>query len=186
MILPRIARWLLRVGGWTVVGELPDLHKAVVIAAPHTSYWDGFWAIVYKVAIGLEVRWFVKESLFWFPLGNLLRFFGATPLNRKKAGSAVDEAIAAFDQNERFMFGLAPEGTRSRTRFWKSGFYRIAEGAAVPVVLGFLDYGGKRLGLGPAITLTGDVAKDMKIIESFYNSIAGKHPEKTSAVELKR
>ncbi|MDH3337250.1 MAG: 1-acyl-sn-glycerol-3-phosphate acyltransferase [Gammaproteobacteria bacterium] len=185
MILPRLARLLLRLGGWTAVGKVPDIRKAVLIAAPHTSNWDGFWALVYIQYIGLEVHWFVKDSMFWFPMSSLLRAFGAIPLDRKRARLAVQEAIAAFDSgDDRFYFGLAPEGTRSSTPGWKSGFYRIAEGASVPVVFGFLDYGKKRLGLGPALTLTGDKQADMVICRSFYESIEGRRPDKKSPIEL--
>lgn len=186
MILPHVARFLLWLRGWTVVGGIPDVKKAVLIAAPHTSNWDGFWAIVFKVYVGLEVHWFIKESMFRFPLSNLLRFFGAIPLNRQQARSAVSEAIAAFDTHESFYFGLAPEGTRSMTAGWKSGFYRIAEGANVPIVLGFLDYEARRLGLGPMLTLTGDKEADMAICRSYYSSISGRWPEKTSAISLTR
>jgi 1-acyl-sn-glycerol-3-phosphate acyltransferase len=186
MILPHVARFLLWLGGWTAIGEAPKIKKAVLIAAPHTSNWDGFWAIVYKVYVGLDLHWFVKDSMFWFPLGKLLRFFGAIPLDRRRASSAVSEAIAAFDENESFYFGLAPEGTRSKTRGWKSGFYRIAEGANVPVVIGFLDYGRRRLGIGPAVTLTGDKQVDMAILQSYYSSVSGRWPEKTSPVQLTR
>lgn len=184
MILPHVARFLLWLGGWTIVGGKPAVRKAVFIAAPHTSNWDGFWAICYKVYSGLQIRWFVKDSMFWFPLNVLLRINGAIPLNRNHAGSSVSRAIDAFDEYEDFYFGLAPEGTRSKTDNWKSGFYRIAEGANVPVVLGFLDYGQKRLGLGPMITLTGDRDADMAIIESFYASIAGRHTEKAGPVRF--
>ena len=186
MILPHIARFLLWLGGWTIVGgELP-VRKAVIIAAPHTSNWDGFWAIVYKVYTRTEIRWFVKDSMFWFPLNKLLTFFGAVPLNRERGGSAVSEAIAAFDKNEQFFLGLAPEGTRRKMQGWKSGFYRIAEGANVPVVLGFLDFGSRRLGLGPIVTLTGDRDADMAILESFYSSVSGRWPEKTGPIKLAR
>jgi 1-acyl-sn-glycerol-3-phosphate acyltransferase len=166
MILPHVARFLLWLGGWTVVGEKPGVRKAVLIASPHTSNWDGFWAIVYKVYVGLDIKWFVKDSMFWFPMNLLLRVNG--------------------DENDDFYFGLAPEGTRSKTKGWKSGFYRIAEGANVPVVLGFLDYGNKRLGLGPTVTLTGDRRTDMGVIGSFYSSISGRWPEKTGPIELSR
>lgn len=186
MILPHVARFLLWLGGWTAVGHVPDVHKAVLIAAPHTSNWDGFWALVYKTYIGIDIKWFVKDSIFWFPLSVLLRAFGGIPLNRKAARSAVNEAIAAFDSNEYFYFGLAPEGTRSKTAGWKSGFYRIAEGAGVPVVFGFLDYRNKRLGFGPVLTLTGDKQADMAICKSYYASIEGRCPEKTSPIELTR
>jgi len=184
MFLPRLARLLLWIGGWTTVGEVPRIKKAVVIAAPHTSNWDGFWAIVYMNYIGIDVSWFVKHTMFWFPLGNLMRAFNGIPLDRSRARSAVSEAIAEFDRNETFYFGLAPEGTRSKTRGWKSGFYRIADGANVPVVLAFLDYQNKRLGFGPTLTLTGDKDADLAILRSFYDSIGGHTPEKTSPVVL--
>jgi 1-acyl-sn-glycerol-3-phosphate acyltransferase len=185
VILPRIARFLLWLGGWEVIGGIPDNRKAVLIAAPHTSNWDGFWAIVYIVATRLEVHWFVKKSLFWFPLSVLLKAFGAIPLDRSEAGSAVHEAVAAFDASDDFYFGLAPEGTRGLTPFWKSGFYRIAEKANVPVVLGFLDFGNKRLGLGPAVTLTGDEAADLAVIGSFYAPILGRWPEQASPIQFR-
>ena len=179
-----IARWLLRLGGWTVVGGRPDVPKAVVIAAPHTSNWDGYWGIVYKVAVGLDVHWFAKQALFWFPLGTLLRFFGGIPLDRKRAGSAVDVAIDLFRQSDTLYFALAPEGTRSKTLYWKTGFHRIATGANVPVVLGFLDYGRRRIGLGPILKLSGDVQQDLEALRAFYADIDGRWPNKTGPIEF--
>ncbi len=186
MILPHVARFLLWLGGWTIVGGAPSIRKAVLIAAPHTSNWDGFWAIVFTVYAGLKIHWFVKDSMFWFPMSLLLRVNGAIPLDRNRSRSAVTQAIEAFDESEDFYFGLAPEGTRSKTPGWKSGFYRIAEGANVPVVLGFLDYGNKRLGLGPIVSLTGDRDKDLAVIASFYSSISGRWPEKTCPITFGR
>jgi 1-acyl-sn-glycerol-3-phosphate acyltransferase len=187
MILPRIARLLLRLGGWTVVGKVPTVGKAVVIGAHHTSNWDGFWALVYIKAFGLDIKFFVKDSLFWFPLSTLLRSFGGIPLDRKNARASVAQAIAEFDRNETFYFGLAPEGTRGLRPGWKSGFYRIAEGAGVPVILAFFNYETRRLGLGPTMTLTGDKDADMEIIRSFYaSSAAGRWPEKESPVVFTR
>lgn len=182
MFWPRVARFLLWLGRWTVIGRVPEIHKAVIVGAPHTSYWDGYWALVYKVAVGLDVKFYVKESLFWFPLSILLRGMGAVPLNRGRAGRSVSQAIEALNKNERYFFGLAPEGTRSKTRGWKSGFYRIAEGAGVPVVFGFFDYPKRRLGLGPTLTLTGDAEADIAICRSFYESVTGRRPEKTGPV----
>lgn len=184
MFLNRLAWLLLRIGRWTAVGQVPNVSKAVIIGAPHTSNWDGFWALVYITAIGLDVKFFVKDSMFWFPLGALLRAFGAIPLDRRNARSSVNKAIAEFDAQSQFYFGLAPEGTRSRTAGWKSGFYRIAEGANVPVVFGFFDYPNRRLGLGPMISLTGDKDADMAIIRSYYTSVAGRRPEQACPVEL--
>ena len=185
-MLRRLAIFLFKLGGWTVVGGVPDVKKAVIIFAPHTSNWDGFWAIVFVAYARLEAHWLVKKSMFWFPLGNMLRSFGAVPLNRDTPGSAVSEAVAAFDAHETFYLGLAPEASRTKLKGWKSGFYRIAEAANVPIVLGFLDYNTKRLGLGPSVTLTGDRAADMAVIESFYSSIRGRWPEKATPIRLSR
>ena len=181
-MLRSFARWMLRVGGWTTVGGVPEVPKAVFIAAPHTSNWDGLWALVYKVAFDIDVKFFAKHSLFWFPLGNILRALGGIDLDRGKAGTAVDEAIRMFETEEQFYFGLAPEGTRKKTAGWKTGFYRIAMGAGVPVYLGLLDYGRRRIGIGSKMELTGDVDADMAVIREFYEGVDGRWPEKASPV----
>jgi 1-acyl-sn-glycerol-3-phosphate acyltransferase len=181
-MLRSFARWMLRAGGWTTVGGVPEVPKAVFIAAPHTSNWDGLWALVYKVAFDIDVKFFAKHSLFWFPLGNILRALGGIDLDRGKAGTAVDEAIRMFETEEQFYFGLAPEGTRKKTAGWKTGFYRIAMGAGVPVYLGLLDYGRRRIGIGRKMELTGDVDADMAVIREFYEGVDGRWPEKASPV----
>lgn len=183
-MLSRLARVILRIGGWTAVGGVPAVHKAVVIAAPHTSNWDAFWALTYKVAIGLDVRFFAKHTLFWFPLGLVLKSLGAIPLDRSAAGSAVKQATAVLEGPGRCYFGLAPEGTRSRKPAWKTGFYRIAEAAGVPIYLGFLDYGSRRLGIGPMLTPTGDLRADIEICRQFYASVEGRWPDKACPVAI--
>ncbi len=181
-MLRKFARLLLRLGGWTAVGGVPDEPKAVLIAAPHTSNWDGVWALIYKVAVGLDVRFFAKKSLFWFPLGNLLRGLGAIELDRSRAVNAVQQAIDEFERHETFYFGLAPEGSRSLKPGWKTGFYRIARGANVPVYIGFLDFRTKRLGIGPKVELTGDPDADLAVIRKHYEGIMGRWPEQTSPI----
>jgi 1-acyl-sn-glycerol-3-phosphate acyltransferase len=184
MFWPRVARFLLWLGRWTPVGPGPGVRKAVIIGAPHTSNWDGYWLLVYKVAFGIDVKFFVKESMFWFPMSLLLSGMGGVALNRGVARAAVKQAVAAFADNDDYLFGLAPEGTRSRTAGWKSGFYRIAEDAGVPVVFGFFDYETRRLGFGPVMTLTGDMDADMVVIRSFYASVHGRRPENAGPVEI--
>ena len=181
-MLRKFCRLLLRVTGWTPVGGVPDAPKAVLIAAPHTSNWDGIWALIYKVAVGLDLRFFAKQSLFWFPLGNLLRWLGAIELDRDRAVNAVQQAIDEFEHSESFYLALAPEGTRSRKPGWKTGFYRIARGANVPVYLGFLDFGNKRLGIGPRIDLSGDPEADLAVIREYYANIRGRRPEQASPI----
>ena len=180
-----IAGWLLRLRGWTVVGGRPDAPKAVIIAAPHTSNWDGFWALTYKVYVGdLDLSFFAKHSLFWFPLGNLLRGFGAIDLDRSKPGGSVQQAINEFESRDRFLFALAPEGTRSLRPGWKSGFYRIALGAKVPIYPGFLDFGSRRIGIGERIDLTGDEETDLETIRAAYAGVTGRHPDKASPIRF--
>jgi len=181
-MLRGLARSILRVGSWTAVGGMPDIPKAVIIAAPHTSNWDGFWALVYTVSVDADIHLFAKHSLFWFPLGALLRGLGGIPLDRGRAGSAVQQAIDAFNENDSFYFGLAPEGSRKRMPGWKSGFYRIAEDAKVPVCPGFLDYRNKRIGIGHPIDLSGDRDADLEILRRFYADIEGRCPEQTSPI----
>ncbi|MFK8031824.1 MAG: 1-acyl-sn-glycerol-3-phosphate acyltransferase [Gammaproteobacteria bacterium] len=185
-MLQGLAKVILKAGGWTMVGGLIKVPKAVVLAAPHTSNWDAFWAIVYLVASGNKVRIFAKHSLFWFPLGNLLRAFGCLPLNRSKARSVVRQAVDTFKSEDSFYLGLAPEGTRSLATGWKSGFYRIASDAGVPVCFGFLDYGKKRLGIVPGLELTGDKEADMNVCAEFYADIEGRVPENKSPVQLQK
>ena len=180
-----IAKCLLRLGGWTAVGEKPAVRKAVFIAAPHTSNWDGIWALIYKVSMNLEIHFFAKQSLFWFPLGALLRGLGGIPLNRNEPRSVVRQAVDAFNENDEFYFALAPEGTRSLRTHWKSGFYRIAMDANVPVVLGFFDYREKRLGFGPTIELTGDRGADLATMQDFYGTVTARWPEKVSPIVFK-
>ena len=183
-MLQQFARFLLWLTGWTPVGGVPDEPRAVIIAAPHTSNWDGFVGLTYKVAIGLDLRFFAKHSVFWFPLGALLRWLGGIPLNRSRAGSAVRQAISMFKTEDNFYFALAPEGTRALKDAWKTGFYRIAMGAGVPVFLGALDYGNKRIGIMGRIDLTGDVDTDLAKIAEFYAGIKGRRPEMTTPVRF--
>ncbi len=180
----QIARLILWLAGWTPVGGTPDEPKAVVIAAPHTSNWDGFLALTYTVAVGLDVHFFAKQSLFWFPLGALLRGLGGIPLDRSKATSAVAAAIDLFATKESFYFGLAPEGTRAYCDAWKSGFYRIATGANVPVILAFIDYESKRVGVGKRLDLTGDQNADLQKCSEFYAGVKGRWPEKAAPIRF--
>lgn len=183
-MLRRLAHFLLRLTGWTAVGEAPDVPKAVFIAAPHTSNWDGFVALTYKVAIGVNIKFFAKQSLFWFPLGTLLRALGGVPLNRNRATSAVDQAVAMFESEESFYFALSPEGTRARLAAWKTGFYRIAKAANVPVFLAVIDYGNKRIGIAGRVDLSDDIDADLEKFAKFYEGIEGRWPSNTTPVRF--
>lgn len=169
----RLATGSLRLAGWKFEGEPPAEKKYVALAVPHTSNWDGLLLVALTQSIGLQMEWMVKDSWVKGPLGSVLRRVGAVGINRSRATNVVDQMIEQFRQRDAFVLGIPPEGTRSRAEQWKSGFYHIARGANVPVVPGYLDFGTKRAGLGPAIHLTGDVRADMDRIRAFY---ADKNP----------
>jgi len=183
-MLQAIAKFIFKVGGWKTVGEVPDLEKAVFIAAPHTSNWDGFWLLVYKVAINVEVRFLGKHTLFWWPLGKILRSFGAMPIDRSHAGNIVPQLIDAFEKEDHLFLALSPEGTRKWVPHWKTGFYRIAEAANVPIVLAFIDYKGKKIGIGPTLPARLPLDETLNAIVEFYAPFTGRRPEKQGPIEF--
>ena len=175
----RLASLSLRLAGWEFEGERPPEKKYVALAVPHTSNWDGLLLVALTQSIGLQMEWMVKDSWVKGPLGSVLRRVGAVGINRSRATHVVDQMIEQFRQRDAFVLGIPPEGTRSRAEHWKSGFYHIAHGARVPVVPGYLDFGRKRAGLGPAIHLTGDVRADMDKLRAFYAEKTPKAHEPT-------
>jgi 1-acyl-sn-glycerol-3-phosphate acyltransferase len=187
VLLEYPARFLLWISGWRVVGDLPPLSKYVIIIAPHTSHWDTILFSAGACALRLKGHFMVKHTAFWGPSGWLLRRFGGIPVNReeKNGASLVDQAIAAFREREHVVLVLAPEGTRARQEEWRSGFYRIAEGANVPVQLVYADFKKKEVGAGPLVEVTGDVDRDLEIIRDFYAQVEARHPERFSPVQFR-
>ena len=176
-MLRKIAQAILRNCGWEIVGEVPALDKAVFIAAPHTSNWDGLWLLVYKVAVKVDVRFLAKHTLFWWPLGTLLRAMGAMPLDRSGAHDTVQHLIDTFATQDKLFLALAPEGTRSWKPYWKTGFYQIAKSANVPIVLAFIDYKNKRLGVGITLPDGQTLDQDLQMIRKFYAPFTAARPE---------
>ena len=173
------ARWvalaILRVGGWRMVGAVPDLPKAVLLGAPHSSNWDGLWAFAVVIAMGLDVRIVGKHQLFWWPLGPMLRRLGVIEVNRDAAHGLVDQLAKRFDSEERFWLGLAPEGTRKRVDRWKSGFWKIAKAADVPVVPAYFHYPDKIIGIGEPFVLSEDMDADIARIRDWYAPWQGRN-----------
>ena len=147
---------------------MPTEKKYVCLAVPHTSNWDGLLLVTLTRSIGLEMEWMIKDTWLKGPMRPAMRRLGAIGINRSRATNVVDQMVEQFRQRDEFVLGIPPEGTRKHAEHWKSGFYHIACGAGVPVVPGYLDYGRKRAGLGPAITMTGDVRADMDKLRAFY------------------
>ena len=174
----RLAILLLKLIGWRVVGTKPVLKKYIIIFAPHTSNWDFVMAQMAGFALNISARYFGKESLFRFPYRIFFEFLGGIPIDRSKHNNVVDFAVDLFKQREELVVALAPEGTRSRVERWKSGFYHIAVGAKVPLVLGFFDYDNKEIGIAQIFEPSGDIEVDMRKIAALYAQKSGKNPEK--------
>lgn len=183
-MLQRLARLILKVCGWTPVGELPTQDKVVFIVVPHTSNWDGLWMMIYKVALDIDVHFLAKHSLFWWPLGSIFRALGAMPIDRSVSTSTVQQVIDAFAERDRFWFALSPEGTRKWQPYWKTGFYRIVRSANVPLVLGFIDYRKKQMGIGITLSPERNLADDMLAIQQFYAPLEGRIPGNTGPIQL--
>ncbi len=183
-MLKSLAQVILRVSGWTLVGEAPRQRKAVIIAAPHTSNWDGFWLLVCKFALGVKIRFFAKHTLFWWPLGPLLTAMGAIPVERTRSGANVEKLVRLFAEEEELLLALAPEGTRRWRPHWRSGFWQIAQAAGVPIILAFIDYEAKRAGIGPQLDELQDVDAAMREIRAFYSRCTAARPENMGPIEL--
>jgi len=170
----KIFRGIVRISGWRLEGEFPDVPKAVLIAAPHSSWWDGVHGLLFKVALGVDISFMAKQELFVRPLGPLLRKLGGIPIERHAARGVVAQMVRQFSR-ERFWLGVEPEGTRKRVAEWKSGFWRIAREAGVPIVPAYFDYPRKVIGLGPLFQPTEDMKADIAALRSFYVPFRGKH-----------
>ena len=167
----------LKLTGWRVEGALPEVaRKSVLIAAPHTSNWDLPYTLMVAFALRLNPYWMGKQSIFRAPFGGLMRWLGGIPVNRAQSSNLVAasaQAIAEADGPLQLI--VPPEGTRSKTRYWKTGFYYIAQTARVPIVMAYMDYATKRSGLGPLFQPTGDIEADMAAIKAFYAPFKGKN-----------
>jgi 1-acyl-sn-glycerol-3-phosphate acyltransferase len=169
----------LRLNGWKVQGQLPpDTPKCVLIAAPHTSNWDLPYTLMVAFSLRLRVYWLGKASLFRGPFGPVMRWLGGIAVDRSKANNFVAAAAAAVTAAPGpLQLVVPPEGTRGKTRHWKTGFYFIALQAQVPIVLAYMDYAKKESGLGPVFVPSGDVEADMLKIKAFYAGVQGRRPD---------
>lgn len=173
-------RLVLRLLGWRIVGRLPDVKQAVLILAPHTSNWDGVVGVACLWALRLDVRFMAKHSLFRPPFANPLHWIGALPIRRDRAEGVVEQSVAYFRENERFVLGITPEGTRHGADTWKSGFYRIAEDAGVPIIVVAFDYGTNRVLIADTVEPSGDYELDLARILTNYEGVKARRMERLS------
>jgi 1-acyl-sn-glycerol-3-phosphate acyltransferase len=182
--VPRLAARVLRAAGWTIRLARPVPERCVAIFYPHTSNWDTVIGLVAKPVIGIPIGFIGKDTLFRWPLGPLLVRWGGVPLNRREPGDFVERIAEEFAARREFRLAIAPEGTRGRTGYWKSGFYRIARSAGVPLALGYLDYPAREIGVGAYLELTGDAEADMARIREFYIGKRGRYPKKQGPIRF--
>ncbi len=168
------ARALLRAAGWKIMGEVPDEPKMLLVGAPHTSNWDYILTMLTTFSLGCDLHYVGKHSLFNNPLGSVMRYLGGISIDRRTSEGFVEQMVEEFERRESFVLAIMPEGTRDKVHQWRSGFYYIALGAAVPIVLVIFDYGRKIMHLGPSFIPSGDYEADLAQIQAPFAGIRGK------------
>lgn len=181
-VFSELVRWIsgayLKLGGWTIHGDWPAIDKLVLVAAPHTSNWDGLNMLAAAGYYRVRLRWMGKKSLTQGPFGWLLRWLGCVPIDRSASNDVVNAMAQAFASAPHMVLAIPPEGTRSAVREWKSGFYHIAVAAGVPIVLSVLDYSKKQVQLAAVVYPSGNYEADLPLIQAHYADAVGKHAAK--------
>ncbi len=176
---------LLRLLGWRRVLVEPPAARGIIIVYPHTSNWDFLFGVLYKIGVGLPIRWMGKDTLFRWPLRRILVRLGGVPIRRDQRSGFVAALLAEFARSDWMWIVIAPEGTRSFTNHWKSGFYRMASAGRLPGGLGYIDYATRTVGVDQYLTLSGDEALDFARIRAFYADKRGLRPEMEGTIELR-
>ena len=171
-----LSRLSLRLLGWRCEGEAPASPKYVAIAAPHGTNWDLLFMLLGVRALGLTSVFMMKDTVFWWPLGVFWRWLGGIPVNRRASSNVIRQVVNYFDANERLRLLITPEGTRKKVKYWKLGFYWMALGAGVPILMVYVDYKKKTTGIGPLLYPTGDVEADFEKLRAFYEEKVGVTP----------
>lgn len=169
-LLMRVIATAFWLAGWRAEGRLPDVPKMVIIGAPHTSNWDYFAMLAIAAQLNVIPATVIKAEAFQTPLGFLLRWAGSIPLDRKNSRNAVDIVAKHIQAAKRIVLAISPEGTRRKTKRWRSGFYHIARKAGVPLVMAAVNYRRKRVTISQPLYPSGDIVADMQIIRTFYES----------------
>lgn len=185
-MLKTFSRIVLKLIGWKTEIELPKEKKFILIGAPHTSNWDLPIGLLCFWSAPLRLTWVAKKQLFVGPFNIFFRALGGIPVDRSIRTGFIDQIAQQFDKHDEMVFGLTPEGTRSRTDYWKTGFYYIALKAKVPICLAYVDYPSRTIGFGEMIWPSGNIDKDFELIENFYQGKRGKYPENQGAVRIKK
>jgi len=185
-MLKFFSKKILELAGWQLNIDLPKEKKFVLIGAPHTSNWDFPLAMLTFWTLDLKIYWVAKKQMFWGPLHYLFTAIGGIPVDRKSSTGFIEQIAKRIEEADEMVLTISPEGTRSKTENWKSGFYHIATTANVPVCLAYVDYSKKKLGFSQMMYPSGDIDSDMEVIAEFYKEIKGKQPKNQGPVRLKK
>lgn len=172
------AHFLLNLLGWKIKGAFPDVSKSIVIFAPHTSYWDALFGKLYLMTTKTKHIFLVKKTFFYFPMNIFLKWYSAIPVQGVKGKNAIFEAVDILNERETVHLVISPEGSMSSRPRWNRGFLYMAQRTHVPIVVGFMDYGKKEVGIKGYIEDVSDEKNVMKQINMMYSGVTAKHPEK--------
>lgn len=181
--LSELWRWIcsayLKIAGWKIEGDWPrDIPKLVLIAAPHTSNWDGVNMLAAAGYYRIPLKWMGKRELVQGPFGGVVRWLGCVPVDRRGGVDLVKQMQDAFAKTKTITLAVPPEGTRAAVNEWKTGFYYIALAAGAPLIMSVLDYGARTIRLSGSFTPTGDYARDLPLIKSHYDGAEGLRGER--------
>ncbi len=165
----------LNILGWKINDKFPDIEKSVIIFAPHTSYWDGFYGKLYFKIAGINHKFLSKSEFFKFPIKYFFKAFGSIPVYKNK--ESVDQIAELYNNNKELHIILSPEGHLTKTTHWKKGFYYISTKANVPIIVGYIDYKKKEVGIKGVIRNTNCVKQTMIYINDMYKNVNAKYPE---------
>jgi len=185
-MLSQLSKWLLKLLGWSAHADFPESKKYIAIAAPHTSNWDFPLGILAAKALKMDFRFIGKHTLFRWPYGWFFRAIGGAPVHRGQSADLIKQIADMFSDKDEFVMALAPEGTRSKTDHWKTGFWHIAKAANVPIAMAYLDFGRKQVGLGGSFYPGKSIEEDFEKIRAFYKGRHGKNPANESLIQLVR
>ncbi|PCJ50685.1 MAG: acyltransferase [Gammaproteobacteria bacterium] len=182
-----LCKWLLGLRGWKLTDTpLPVIDKAILIFAPHTSNWDFVTMVMAKFALGIKVRYLGKHTLFYWPYGWFFRALGGMPVKRHEHNNVVGSVVELIENNDVIWLALAPEGTRSYTAYWKSGFYHIAERSSLPIIMFYLDIRTKSIGFSDLFEVSGNIEEDMAKFSQYYSEFEGYNPQQSSIIQTKK
>ncbi len=167
---------ILKILGWKIVSDFEFPNKSVIIFAPHTSYWDGFYGKLFSMQLNINYKFLTKKEFFKFPLKYFFRIYGSIPVSKNK--EYIDEVVSLFDKNKNLHIIISPEGQLAKTDHWKKGYYYMAKRANIPIVIAFIDYKKKEIGIKGIIKNINNADETMSRVNEIYRNVKAKHPEK--------